>query len=213
MTIGQPQRWRPLRGLTSGPARAVARSAADVVRAATLASALFSYISPLGGVWRFLGLFVLILTPRVCGLAALFDLAFGSTLLLATWAGVLDWYVTIVWMDEVVHFVAVAAVTVTSFLVLAKWHVLPEATALAHRAREAVLPLLLTMLGLSVACLWEFVEWIAQQLSPDAVHVGYDDTILDLALGGLGALLAGTLLSLRAHLQVRAHHAGSRLSR
>ena len=64
------------------------------------------------------------------------------------------------------------------------------------------------MVGFTVACLWEFVEWVAQQLSPGAIHVGYDDTILDLALGGLGALLAGIFLSLRAHLQVRAHGKG-----
>jgi hypothetical protein len=116
-------------------------------------------------------------------------------MLLATWAAVRDWYVTVVWMDEAVHFVSVAAVTVTSYLVLVKWHVLPEATAITHRERAGVLPLLITMLGLSVACLWEFVEWVAQQVSPGAIHVGYDDTILDLALGGLGALLAGTFLA------------------
>jgi len=145
------------------------------------------------------------LVPRLCGLAPLFDLAFGVAMLLATWAGVRNWYVTVVWMDEVVHFVTVAAVTVTGCLVLAKWHVLAEATALAERGRAAVLPLLLTMLGFTVACLWEFVEWVAQQLSPGAIHVGYDDTVLDLALGGLGALLAGTFLSLRAHHQAHAH--------
>lgn len=147
----------------------------------------------------------MILVPGLCGLAPLFDLAFGAAMLLATWAGVRNWYVTVVWLDEVVHSVTVAAVTVTGYLALAKWHVLPEATAIAHRKRAAVLPLLVTMTGFTVACLWEFVEWVAQQFSPDAIHVGYDDTVLDLALGGLGALLAGTFLSLRADNQARAH--------
>jgi hypothetical protein len=189
------------------------RGVADLLRAAALTSALIAYLWPLGGAWRFLGLSLLMLVPRVFRLAPLFDLGFAATLLLATWAGERDWYVTVVWMDEVVHFVAVAAVAVTSYLLLAKSHVLPEATAIAERGRAAVLPLLLTMVGFTVACLWEFVEWVAHQFAPDAIHVGYDDTILDLALGGLGALLAGAFLSLRAHRQVRALSAGRTSSR
>ena len=184
--------------MRSPTAPSLLRAAADLMRLAALASAVATFLwLPSGGAWRFLGLFALMLLPRLSRLAPLFDLAFGATLLLATWAGVRDWYVTVVWMDEVVHFVTVAAVTVTCYLALAKWRVLPEPTVVADRDRVATVPLLVTMLGFTVAALWEFVEWVAEQVTPRAIHVGYDDTILDLALGGLGALVAGTFLWFR----------------
>ncbi len=49
-------------------------------------------------------------------------------------------------------------------------------------------------LGLSAAVVWEFFEWAANAYFTEEIHVGYNDTMADLAVGGLGALLAGVAL-------------------
>jgi hypothetical protein len=50
-------------------------------------------------------------------------------------------------------------------------------------------------LGLAVSALWEMVEWAGYTFISDRIYVTYDDTISDMAIGGLGALLAGLALA------------------
>jgi hypothetical protein len=57
------------------------------------------------------------------------------------------------------------------------------------------LVLLVVALGLSIGALWELYEWIGRNwLGNTSIHVGYDETILDLAMDGLGSLTVALLL-------------------
>ena len=175
------------------------RHAADAVRIAIAVSAAAAWFTMGGGTAiRFVVLLAIAVGVRRAKLPALFDLAVCVVLLLATWAGVLNWYVEIAWMDEVVHFLTIPVLTAATYLALSRIEVLPDMEVLAHREHPVSVTLLLTMLGFAIATLWEFFEWVAEQFFPKQIHVGYDDTILDLALGGLGAAIAGVVLALTA---------------
>lgn len=63
-----------------------------------------------------------------------------------------------------------------------------------HRHRASI-TLFTVLLGLSAGVLWEFYEWFAEVVAGVDFGVGYDDTIADLAMDGLGSLLAGLTLT------------------
>lgn len=175
----------------------MSRLLADVVRVATLLSAIATFVFDGGeGAFRFLGLFVLLIGVRVFKLAAPFDLAFCVTMLLAAWAGIQNWYVTVAWMDETVHFFTVGAVASAAYLALSRLEVLPGIPDLPRQRSKLSVLLVVMLTGFGIAAVWEFYEWIAQQFSPKTIHVGYNDTISDLALGGAGALAAGVCILL-----------------
>ena len=178
-------RWRHWTGLLADALR--------VAAAASLVAAVLWY--PVEAWLRFALLLGLLILPRWIGVPRPFDAAFAATLLLATWAGVAQWYTSIVWMDEVVHFVTIAAVAPTAYLALVVRGLLPGLQQPPVRAHRLSVVILTVSLGLAVATLWEFYEWAADQLPNDSIHVGYDDTIADLALGGCGALLTGLALA------------------
>ncbi len=125
----------------------------------------------------------------------LLDVAFGGALLLATWAAVNSWYLEVMWVDEVVHFLTLAAVAPTAHVALAVLGMLPAPGDRTIRFRHVSVPLLTTALGLAAAAVWEMYQWVANQLSRHYLGVGYTDTVVDLALGGLGALFAGIALA------------------
>lgn len=49
------------------------------------------------------------------------------------------------------------------------------------------------LLGLAIGAVWEVAEWGFDQVAPGDVTKGKHDTILDLVMDTLGALLAGRL--------------------
>ncbi len=179
---------------------------ADVLRMAAVASLLAALVWYPVEAWLRFGLLVpILLLPRRLGVPRPFDAALCATLLLATWAGVAGWYREIWWFDEAVHFVTIGAVAATSYLILAIRGLLPgPQDALIRRHRASVM-ILTVSLGLAVASVWEFYEWAANHLPSTSVHVGYDDTIADLAFGGAGALVAGLLLAAWAAAGLGAH--------
>lgn len=136
---------------------------------------------------------VLIL-PRVARLAGPFDAAFSSTILLAAWSGVAGLYAAIGWWDLVVHFITVGASAAVLFLFLARLHVTPG-TAVGKALPSRSIVVLTFAFGISVAVLWEFAEWIGNAVFDAGLNVGYGDTLGDLAVGGLGAIVAGLALA------------------
>lgn len=184
--------------MASEVAHTVAQSTrvlADALRAATLLSAVAVLVWFDGrGVVTFLVLFAGLLLPRIFDIAHPFDAAFCATMLVAAWARQQQWYVTVSWVDEAVHAVTPGAAAVATYLMLAKLEVLPDVHEQLHATRRFSLVLLVTIVGLGLATVWEFYEWGAEQISPQSTHVGYTDTISDLALGGGGSLVAGALL-------------------
>ena len=183
-------------GDTPGTGGRYAKILADLLRAAALASVVAAVLWYPQEAWLRFGLLVLVLLlPRWVKLPGAFDAAFCATLLLATWANVAGWYRSVLWMDEVVHFITVGAVSAVAYLALVRLRLLPGPQDAPVRAHRASLGILTVSLGLTVAVVWEFYEWAAYHLPNDAIRIGYDDTIFDLALGGLGSLVAGFALA------------------
>jgi len=132
-----------------------------------------------------------LLIPRFIGVRAGVDVAFCLTLLIAAWSNVFDLYTRIGWWDLAVHFVCTAAIAAICYLLFSRLRFVPapgQSTALG-----AVL--LTTMLGLAMSALWEMVEWFGHAFISEDIFVAYDDTIADMAVGGLGAVLAGFAVS------------------
>lgn len=166
---------------------------ADVVRLAALAS--------IGAAWlwygwaevaRFALVLVGLLVPRLAKVPRPFDLAYCATLLLAAWSGVAGWYAAITWWDLLVHTVTTGAVAAMVYLVLARLevvHDLHDRRRLSHHHVSVVL--LTVTLGFATGVLWEFWEWFGNRYLQGSIHVGYTDTIGDLAADGTGSLLAG----------------------
>lgn len=174
---------------------AVARRTADVFRAAVLVSGIVMLVqASFGAAIGFGVVFGVLVAARVLEVPPLFDAAFCLALLVAVWAAEQKWYTSIVWMDEVVHLVATGATAAATYLMLARLEMLPDAAEQLRAARSFSLVLLVTILGLGLAAVWEFLEWISQQIAPKDTVVGYTDTVADLALGGVGAMTAGVLL-------------------
>ncbi len=87
---------------------------------------------------------------------------------------------------------------------------LPDPGDRTIRFRRVSVPVLTTTLGLALAAVWEMYEWVANELSRHYLGVGYTDTVVDLALGGLGALLAGIALDAFAPIPARRPEHGGR---
>jgi hypothetical protein len=50
------------------------------------------------------------------------------------------------------------------------------------------------MIGITLGVLWEFYEWFVEVILHLRIGVGYDDTILDLAMDTVGSVAAGLAL-------------------
>lgn len=152
-----------------------------------------------GGVnWGFVEVAVFALTllgmlvPRFLGVRPGFDIAVGGTLLVAAWSGVFELYTSVAWLDVVIHFAANGLLAALIFVVAARAGAVadvgPGTPSLLRSA------LLTTVFGLAAGVLWEMGEWAGHTFIDAAIFVGYDDTIGDLAVGGLGSLLAGVCI-------------------
>lgn len=185
-------------------------AAADVVRMAGLLSVIVTSVWL--GVVGF-ALFSLVLlglvVPRALGLRGPLDLTNGVVLLAAGWISAVDLYTAVGWLDLAVHLVAngVLAVLVHEFLA---WVGALPSTAGATAppddrhdrpcdagVRRPRLGIVVTTLaiGMLLAVLWEFGEWAGHTFIEDTITVGYEDTLGDLAAGGLGSLIGGLLLA------------------
>ena len=135
-----------------------------------------------------LGVFALALlglvAPRFVGLRPAVDVATGVVLLLASWASALDLYVSVPAVDIPMHLLLNALVAGLALLLLQRTRVVP---ALPRSATVVVT----TALGFTAGVLWEIGEWAGNRFLDASIYVGYADTIGDLAVGGLGSLLAG----------------------
>lgn len=131
--------------------------------------------------------------PRFLGLRAWADVWVCLVLLVAAFSNVVDLYRTLGWWDIPVHAVVAGTVAVLSYLLLARWEVVPAPSSARFSTVGVVV--LTTVLGLALGAVWEMVEWFGYAVITDEIHVTYDDTIGDMAAGGVGALLGGWLLA------------------
>lgn len=132
------------------------------------------------------------LIPRFLGVRPSFDIAISTTLLVAAWCGVFELYTAVDGLDLAVHFAANGLIAALAFTVAVRCAVVPAAGAgRAALLRSAVLT---TTFGMAAGVLWEIGEWAGHTFIDSAIFVDYEDTIGDLAVGGLGSLVAGLLI-------------------
>ncbi|WP_431807553.1 hypothetical protein [Microbacterium paraoxydans] len=176
------------------PPRTVAEYAADAMRVIGVLSVL------VGAVWSTptdAGVLAFslpaLMLPRALGLRGGADLAVGVIILVAAGSNVFDLYRSLPGWDLVVHFLCTGAIAATGYVVLSRLGIVPGQASPSFRPR---IPLVIcTTVGLAVSALWEMVEWAGRTFITAEIFVTYEDTIGDMALGGLGALAAGALLT------------------
>jgi hypothetical protein len=169
--------------------------AADALRVAGLLSVLLAAVvfQPTdAGVLAFA--LPALLLPRFVGARAWFDIASCATVLVAAWSNVIDLYTSVAGWDLVVHFACTGVLAVIVYLGLSRLRVVPDRRARGSLRRTPVV--VATAIGLAISALWEMVEWAGWRFISDEIYVAYQDTIGDMAVGGLGALLGGVLIAL-----------------
>lgn len=131
--------------------------------------------------------------PRFVGVRPGFDIAFCVTVLVAAWSNVLLLYETVPGWDLVVHFACTGVLAAMGYLLLARLGFVPLPGDPGTRRGTPVL--IVTTLGLALSAVWEMLEWIGWRFISDEIFVAYQDTIGDMAAGGLGGLTAGLLVA------------------
>ncbi len=91
------------------------------------------------------------------------------------------------WFDEVLHAYTIFSITLLLGL-LAYGVVL---TGL--RTHRFLLVLMIASIGIAIGGLWEVAEWAYDQMVTGNVILGKTDTIIDLIVDSIGALVAGFL--------------------
>lgn len=96
-------------------------------------------------------------------------------------------YQQIRWFDEVLH-------AFTSFALTLPIALLLYGTVLSGAHKRPILYILTAAsLGIAIGVLWEIAEWAYEQMTPGNDILGKTDTIIDLIMDALGAMVAGIL--------------------
>lgn len=176
------------------PPRSIGDYAADAVRLigalSVVAAALWFSATDAGIVALTLPALV---APRFLGLRPTFDILTSLTVLIAAWSNVFDLYTRVAWWDIVIHLVCTGVLAVLLY-VLCGYAGIVAAPRTEHFTGPAAI-VLGTAFGLALSAVWEMIEWLGKTFVTAEIFVTYDDTIGDMAVGGLGALLAGCLLA------------------
>jgi len=175
------------------PARSRGAVAADAVRVAGVLSVLVA------AVWfeaTDAGILALTLpalvAPRFIGVRPAFDVVCGLTVLIAAWSNVVDLYRGVPAWDIPMHLVCTGVLAALGFIAAGRFDVVPLPGSASFRRRTGLVVTIL--LGLAFSAIWEMVEWVGKAFV-DTIYVTYDDTIGDMAVGGLGAVLAGVIVA------------------
>ena len=97
----------------------------------------------------------------------------------------LDLYARFWWFDRILYACTILAVTLWLALFVCR-HVLRGGPG-----RGVLLALVIAAVGLAVGALWEVAEWGFDRIAPGDVIKGKHDTIVDIVMDTIGALLAG----------------------
>ncbi|MET0887889.1 MAG: hypothetical protein ABWX92_15730 [Mycetocola sp.] len=172
------------------PAHGPAELAADGVRLLGVLSIVVAFLgwSPIDVAVLALGLLGLVI-PRFLGIRPSLDAAFGITVLVAAWSGLLNLYEAIAFWDILIHFALNGLCAAVLYILAMRCDVIPDPGDGRASFRSVVT--LTTAFGLAAGAVWELSEWVGHTIIDDTIYVGYDDTIGDIAAGALGALLAG----------------------
>lgn len=189
------------------PPRGAAEITADAVRVLGLVGVVVAFVG-----WGVTdaGIVALALpalvVPRFLAVRASFDIVYGITVLVAAWSNVLDLYRSLVGWDLLLHLVCTGVLAAMTYIGLARLRVVPAPSAPDFLARTGVIVTL--AIGLAYCVIWEIIEWLGKNYVSDDIFVTYDDTIGDMAIGGVGSLVAGFVVA-RIRLDRRPAHAGA----
>lgn len=132
-----------------------------------------------------------VIAPRFLAVRPGFDIAFGTTVLIAAWSNVLDLYRTVPGWDLAVHFACTGLVAAMTLVAFGRWRIVAPVGDLPRRAGLVLTP----VIALAASAVWEMIEWLGFEFVSDEIFVTYTDTIGDMAAGGLGGLVAGCILA------------------
>lgn len=168
---------------------------ADVCRIATLLCAGLALVfwGP-DKVIAFLAVTAILLIPRAMRMPSPFDAAFALTMFVSTLTGAMGWYENLAWWDKVAHFVTTGAAAAMLCLIIVAFGLVDnlfDSTKERYRTRVLVQT---TSLGLSIAVIWEMMEWIYKDINTDDPPATYLDTMADLMSGAVGSVVAGAIL-------------------
>ncbi len=170
------------------PPHGITAVLADAVRVICLATFLFSVFAGPGTTSAMFALALLgLVAPRFLGARPAMDLAIGITTLVSAASNRLDLYETLPWWDIPAHLVTTAALAALVIL-------LADRAGVVGDRRPLPLGILSLTVGLALSALWELGEWAGQAWLDPEILTGYGDTIGDMAVGGLGALLIAPLM-------------------
>lgn len=131
--------------------------------------------------------------PRFLGFRAGIDMIFVGALAIAAWSNVIDLYTSIDWWDVPVHLAVNGLIACGIYLLLARAKIVPDPRSPEFTRLAGIV--LVTAIGLAISALWEMIEWFGREFISDQIYIGYDDTIGDMAIAGLGSLLAGLVVA------------------
>lgn len=131
--------------------------------------------------------------PRALGTPAWLDVTYCSALLLAAWAALLDWYVTVPWLDLVAHVGATGLIGLLVWQLIEHTGILVVPSSLLWARVVAIV--FITSCATTLAALWEIGEWLGHTYLDDSIQVGYQDTLTDLAAGFVGSFVAGVVVA------------------
>ncbi len=98
---------------------------------------------------------------------------------------VLDLYARFWWFDRILHGCTIFAVTFWLALFVC------NRVLRGGRGRDVLVVLMIASVGLAIGALWEVAEWAFDRIAPGDVIKGKHDTIIDIVMDAIGALLAG----------------------
>lgn len=100
---------------------------------------------------------------------------------------VLDLYARFWWFDRILHACTIFAVTFWLALFVCR-RMLRGGYGIVH---DALLVAMIASVGLAIGALWEVAEWGYDRIAPGDVIKAKFDTIIDIVMDTLGAVLAG----------------------
>ena len=97
----------------------------------------------------------------------------------------LDLYARFWWFDRILHACTIFALTFWLGLFVC------NRVLRGGPGRDALIVLMIASVGLAIGALWEVAEWGFDRIAPGDVIKGKHDTIIDIVMDTLGALVAG----------------------
>ncbi|MFF0944506.1 hypothetical protein ACFYE2_09800 [Kocuria sp. CPCC 205300] len=164
------------------------------VAVAVASAAYLGLMQRWDGMLRFAAVTVVLLLTRRAKVPTGFVAAFAVLVLLAMWGSVQHWYAEIPHFDTVVHVLTPGSLAAVSYFLLVDAGLLPDAREPGRQVRGWAPALWVGLVGTTAAVLWEYYEWVVEQISPQGMLVGYTDTVVDLFAGMCGSLVAGMLV-------------------